>query len=69
MYGEKAADWAAPMLEAFRLNPENAEYIKTDGYFNDAYRSLVLYFWKRLQDGIPMTDICKEYDELVAKYN
>ena len=69
MYGEKAADWAAPMLEAFRLNPENAEYIKTDGYFNDAYRSLVLYFWKRIQDGIPITDICQEYDELVAKYN
>ena len=68
-YGEKAADWAAPMLEAFRLNPENAEYIKTDGYFNDAYRNLVLYFWKRTQDGIPMPDICKEYDELVAKYN
>ena len=68
-YGDKAADWAAPMIEAFRLNPENAEYIKTDGYFNDAYRSLVLYFWKRIQDGIPMTDICKEYDELVAKYN
>lgn len=69
LYGEKSADWAAPMLEAFRLNPENVEFIKTDGYFNDAYRGLVLYFWKRIQDGIPMDDICKEYDELVAKYN
>lgn len=57
--------FAAPMLKAFELDESNVEYIKTDGYFNDAYRLLVLYFWKRLSEGMKITDVAKEYDALV----
>lgn len=62
-------DWAAPMLQAFKLDPTNVDYIKTDGYFNDAYRSLVLYFWKRMNDGVPMETIAEEYNALAKKYS
>lgn len=65
---QKGTDWAAPMLEAFRLDPSNISYIETDGYFNDAYRGLVLYFWKRMQDGISMEQIAEEYDALKNEY-
>ena len=61
-------DWAAPMLVALKLKPEMEKILETDGYFNDAYRRMVKYFWKRVKDGAPMEDICKEYDALVAKY-
>ena len=54
-----------PLLKAFELDESNVEYIKTDGYFNDAYRLLVLYFWKRLSEGMKITDVAKEYDALV----
>lgn len=59
--------WAAPMLKAFELDETNVKYIENDGYFNDAYRQMVLYFWKRMQDGVVMDKIVKEYDSLVKK--
>lgn len=59
--------WAAPMLEAFRLEPANVKYIQSDGYFNDAYRQLVLYFWIRMQAGIPQEKIAAEYNMLLNK--
>jgi len=67
--GEVLYDWAAPMLDAFRMDPQNAEFLQGDGYFNDAYRGLVLFFWKRLKDGLTIDQIAKEYDYLVSKYN
>ena len=63
------SDFASPMLEAFRRDPANQEYLKTDGYFTQPYRQLVFYFWKRISDGIPENDIAAEYDALVKKYN
>lgn len=65
---ESNGSFAAPMLEALRANPNNVEYLKTDGYFNNAYRQLVFYFWKRLNDGLEKKDIASEYDSLVKKY-
>ncbi len=59
--------WAAPMLNALRLDNSNAKYLENDGYFNDAYRQMVLYFWKRMQMGVPMDRIAREYDALVAQ--
>lgn len=61
-------DFAAPMLEALRLNPDYLKQLEVDGYFNDAYRRMVKYFWYRLQQGAEMPDICREYDELRQKY-
>lgn len=58
----------APMIEAFKLDKENVKYIENDGYFNDAYRLLVLYFWKRMSDGLSIDEISAEYDALVDKY-
>lgn len=55
----------APMLKAFELDEENVKYIEHDGYFNDAYRLLVLYFWKRMKDGLSEDEVAKEYDALV----
>lgn len=59
--------WAAPMLRAFELDSNNAKYIQNDGYFNNAYRQMTLYFWKRIQDGADMQTIAQEYDALVAE--
>ncbi|MDE5561827.1 MAG: hypothetical protein K2J00_08570 [Bacteroidaceae bacterium] len=59
--------WAAPMLNAFRLDERNVEYLKHDGYFNDAYRQMMLYFWKRLKAGVPIDRVVAEYDALVAQ--
>lgn len=56
-----------PMLKAFELDKENVNFIQNDGYFNDAYRLLVLYFWKREQEGLKREDVIKEYDSLVKK--
>lgn len=61
--------WAAPMLKAFELDESNVKYIENDGYFNDAYRQMVLYFWKRMQEGVNMDKIVLEYDALVKKMN
>ena len=55
------------MLQAFRLDPANIRYIKSDGYFNDAYRQLVLYFWTRMQSGVPQDKIAAEYNMLRRK--
>lgn len=60
--------WGAPMLEAIKLNPKWAEFLKEDGFFNDAYRSMILFFWQRMQDGEEMENIAREYDELANKY-
>ena len=65
---ESLMNWGAPMLEAFRLDPKWVDFLKEDGYFNDAYRSMMLYFWQRMKDGVRMADIAKEYDELAKKY-
>lgn len=56
-----------PMLRAFKLNNDNVKYFENDGYFNDAYRLLVLYFWKRMSEGVSMEQISDEYDALVSK--
>ena len=60
--------WAMPMLDAFRRDPKWVEFLKEDGFFNDAYRSMMLYFWQRIQDGVNMADIAREYDKLARKY-
>lgn len=64
----KVEDWAAPMLEAFRLDEENVNILKNDGFFTDAYRTLVLYFWQRLKDGLTMDQISREYEALRQQY-
>ena len=58
-----------PMLRAFELDNSNVEFIQNDGYFNDAYRLLVLYFWKRMNEGLTRQEVIAEYDELVRKVN
>lgn len=65
--GEKSMDWAAPMLKAFEMDEANVEYIKNDGFFNDAYRHLVLYIWKRMKDGLTIEQATAEYDALWNK--
>ena len=60
-------DFAAPMLEALRLNPGYLKQMETDGYFNDAYRRMVKYFWHCLQKGEQMADIARKYDVLRTK--
>jgi len=65
---EKPKDFGAPMLEAFRLDPSNVEYINSDGYFNDSYRLLVWYFYKRQKDGLTMDKIAEEYNRIRSRY-
>ena len=60
--------WGMPMLEALKLDPKWAEFLKEDGFFNDAYRAMILFFWQRMQDGEEMENIAREYDELAKKY-
>ena len=66
--------WAAPMLEALKLNPELETWLVSDGYFNDAYRLLVRYFWRRMQADLKankepdMETIKAEYNALLKKY-
>lgn len=60
--------WAAPMLKAIELNPDNLTYLKTDGNFNDAYRALVVYFAERRAQGMSLPEIKKEYNILYNKY-
>lgn len=59
--------WAAPMLEALRLDTTNVAHLENDGYFNNAYRQMLLYFWKRLQAGVPIAKVVMEYNALVAQ--
>ncbi|MBQ0021378.1 MAG: hypothetical protein KBT39_12770 [Bacteroidales bacterium] len=60
--------WAAPMLEAIRLDKSNLDYLRSDGNFNDAYRALVIFFATRLQQGAKVDDIKREYDALRVKH-
>ena len=55
------------MLEACRLDPKNVKYLESDGYFNNAYRQMMLYFWKRYEKGVPVDKIAREYDALVMQ--
>lgn len=66
-YGITSSAWAAPMLNAFTLNEENVKYLESDGYFNDAYRQMMFYFWERYKNGIPVEQIVREYDALIAQ--
>lgn len=63
--GIDAQAFAYPMFEAFKLNEKYVEYLKRDGYFNNAYRQMMLYFWKRHKDGVPINRIAVEYNALV----
>lgn len=65
---DKEDHWAMPMLDAFRRDAKWVEHLKEDGFFNDAYRTMLLFFWQRIQDGVEMADIAKEYDTLAKKY-
>ena len=65
---DKPRSFAAPMLEAFRLDPANVEFIDTDGYFNDSYRLLVWFFWKGQNEGKTMEQIASEYSTIRSKY-
>ena len=58
---------ALPMLNAFSLNEDNVRYLESDGYFNDAYRQMLFYFWERKKSGIPMEQIVREYDALIKQ--
>lgn len=60
--------WAAPMLKAIELNPDNLDFLMKDGNFNEAYRTVVVFFAKRLKDGLDLEDVKKEYDVLYDKY-
>ena len=66
-YGIESSAFAYPMLEAFKLDPKNVKYLENDGYFNNAYRQMMLYFWKRYERGIPVEKIAREYDALVKQ--
>lgn len=59
--------WAAPMLNALRLDSDNLKYLENDGYFNDAYRQMIFYSHTRLQAGVPLAKVAAEYDALVAR--
>lgn len=65
--GKNTSTWAAPMLNALRLDNANVKYLETDGYFNNAYRQMIMYFWTRLQAGVPIAKVAAEYDALVAQ--
>ena len=58
--------WAVPMLNAIKLDETNLEYFKKDGYFNNAYRQMILYAWERMKAGVSLESISKEYSALVA---
>lgn len=59
--------WAVPMLNSFKLDESNIDYLRADGYFNNAYRQMVFYAWERMKDGVSLERISKEYAALVAK--
>lgn len=65
--GEDDPCWAAPMLKAVE-SKAHLNYLKSDGIFNDAYRTLVIFFHERLQQGATMNQIKSEYDALRNKY-
>ena len=59
--------WAVPMLNAFKLDEANVTYLKSDGYFNNAYRQMILYAWERMKAGVSLERISYEYKALVAR--
>ncbi len=61
------AAWASPIFKAFKLDKKNIEYFPQDGYFNNAYRQMIMYAWKRMQSGVPMERIAVEYNALIRK--
>lgn len=65
--GQSRDDWAAPMLNAIRLEPSYAQYLERDGYFNNAYRQMIFYFLKRSQQGVAPDRIVAEYNALVSE--
>ena len=66
-YETNTVTWAAPMLNALRLEKSNVKYLENDGYFNNAYRQMIMYFWTRMQAGVPIAKVAREYDALVAQ--
>jgi|GEM_PF-4295628 len=66
-YETNTVTWAAPMLNALRLENSNVKYLENDGYFNNAYRQMIMYFWTRMQAGVPIAKVAREYDALVAQ--
>ena len=58
--------WAVPMLNAIKLDETNLEYLKKDGYFNNAYCQMIVYAWERMKAGVSLESISKEYAALVA---
>ncbi|MCF0199466.1 MAG: hypothetical protein HUK02_09105 [Bacteroidaceae bacterium] len=66
--GVEGQDFAAPMLEACRIAPGLVQRLENDGYFNDSYRLLVWFFWKRLNEGLDMATIATEYNNFRAQY-
>ena len=65
--GINTTAWAAPMLSAFAMDENNVRYIENDGYFNNAYRQMLLYFWERHKKGVPLERIIQEYRNLTKK--
>lgn len=61
------AAWASPIFKAFKLDKKNIEYFPQDGYFNNAYRQMIMYAWERMQSGVPMERIAVEYNALIRK--
>ena len=59
--------WAVPMLNAIKLDETNLDYFKKDGYFNNAYRQMILYAWERMKAGVSLERISKEYGALVSR--
>lgn len=59
--------WAVPMLNAFKLDKKHIEYFPTDGYFNNAYRQMILYAWERMQAGVSLQRIADEYNALIKR--
>lgn len=62
------ANLAAPLFEAFRRNPDLYKFFEHDGLFPSPFHVMVDYFWKRIQDGVSMSDIAKEYNQLKPLY-
>lgn len=59
---------AAPLFEAFRRNPDMYKFFQHDGLFPTPFHIMVDYFWKRMQDGVAVTQIVQEYRQLKPLY-
>ena len=58
----------APLFESFRRNPEMYKFFQHDGLFPTPFHIMVDYFWKRMQDGVKITQIIEEYRQLKPLY-